>query len=117
MPADKPPAGTTPALDLVQASDLVQAIELCQQMLEAARAADWDRLVALEAERAPLLSRALSSDLPTVTRPAEVKAQIATCLRLNDEIAALTSAHITRLAEVLQGMSQPPAGAAPPPTR
>jgi hypothetical protein len=49
-----------------------------------------------------------------VSPSADVKAALATCLRLNDEITALTGAHMTRLGALLTEMSGASGGGAPP---
>ncbi|MFZ4498446.1 MAG: flagellar protein FliT [Burkholderiales bacterium] len=96
---------------------LAQAVDLSRQMLEAAHAADWDALARLEAQRAPLLERALEGGAGVLPR-AQVErhgAQLAACLRLNDEIATLTGAHVARLAELIAEATGRPADRGAPP--
>jgi len=109
VPAEKTPTGTSTEV-------LAVAVALSRQMLEAAKSGDWDRLAALEHERSRQLGAGLSSSLTlTPAAAAEVKALLANCLRLNDEIAALTGAHMSRLSELLAEMTQTPPGSDPPP--
>ena len=84
-------------------------------MLEAARAGDWDRLAALENDRSRQLGTDIRAGLSlTPAAAAEAKALLATCLRLNDEITAITGAHMARLGEVLAEMSSTAAHSPPP---
>ena len=94
---------------------LAQAIELSRRMLDAARVADWDALARLEALRAPLLDRALAAGgrAGEASQP-EAAARLAACLRLNDEVAALTAAHVARLASLLADGAGPAADRGPP---
>ena len=111
MPADKTPPAAP-------AEWLGAAIALSGRMVEAARAGDWDRLSILEHERSQLLHGNLAARLSHMPggASADVKAALAACLRLNDEIAAITGAHMARLSELLSEMAQP-AGRNGPPQR
>ncbi len=94
---------------------LARAVALSSQMLDAAKAGDWDLLASLESERSNLLGADFASALSEApATAARVKESLATCLRLNDEIAALTGARMARLGELLTEMSSPPAGNGPP---
>lgn len=108
MPADKASTGTSIEV-------LAAAVALSRQMLESAKAGEWDRLAALESERSLRLGSDISSSLAlSPAAAAEAKSLLATCLRLNDEITALTGAHMVRLGEVLAEMSRASADHAPP---
>ncbi len=98
-----------------QLERLARAVALSSQMLDAARAGDWDVLASLESDRSRLLGDDYASVLSqSPSAAARVKEGLATCLRLNDEIAALTGARMARLGELLAEMSSPPAGNGPP---
>lgn len=92
------------------------ALALSRQMLEAAKAGDWDRLAALETQRSACIGDGLpANSVLTPAAAAEAKSLLATCLRLNDEITALTGAHMARLGEVLAEMSSASTATPPPP--
>lgn len=80
-------------------------MSLSQQMLAAAEAGDWERLAALEDERSRQLVAGLAPAFKNVAAAAEAKVLLASCLRLNDQISALTSAHMTRLEGLLSEMA------------
>lgn len=108
MPADSPTPG-----DIVRILD--EAVALSRDMLDAARRGDWDALASLEQKRFELLGRDLLARLSTQASAQNkgAKAAIEACLRLNDEIAALTGAHMARLGALLAGMAQVGGGDAP----
>ena len=107
MPADDGPRGAL--LEVLRA-----AVSLSQQMLAAAEAGDWERLAALESERSRQLTAGLAPDLKNVAAAAEAKVLLASCLRLNDQISALTSAHMTRLERLLAEMATSVSDRPPP---
>ena len=96
---------------------LKAAVDLSGRMLDAARAGDWDRLAVLEHDR----SRLLAVDLAAVIAQASgadadrMRADLAACIRLNDEITALTGSHISRLGELIAEMSASTSANGPPP--
>jgi hypothetical protein len=63
---------------------LALALALTRAMLEAARAGDWDQLIALEAERNPLVMQPLAHDADGVRQLGEL-------LALDRELYALIS--------------------------
>ncbi|MCX7513136.1 flagellar protein FliT [Frateuria sp. STR12] len=63
---------------------LALAMALTRAMLEAARAGDWDQLIALEAERHPLVIRPVAHDEASVRQLGEL-------LALDRELYALIS--------------------------
>ncbi|MGN2247601.1 flagellar protein FliT [Frateuria sp. GZRR35] len=60
------------------------ALTLTRAMLEAARAGDWEQLVALEAERHPLVMRPVTQDGDSVRQLGEL-------LALDRELSALVT--------------------------
>lgn len=82
---------------------LSHAVALSGQMLEAARAGEWERLLALETQRVDLLGHGLAA-LPALA-PDLAKPLVAQCLRLNDDIVALTRARIGRLETLLSALA------------
>jgi hypothetical protein len=77
------------------ASILEQALALTRSMLDAARAADWDRLIRLEAERHPLVMRQHALDGDEHQRLGEI-------LAYDRELHALITAARDRVAEQWQ---------------
>jgi len=53
---------------------LALAMTLTRAMLDAARAGDWERLIALEAERHPLVVRPIAQDADSVRQLGELLA-------------------------------------------
>lgn len=53
---------------------LALAMALTRAMLDAARAGDWERLIALEAERHPLVVRPIAQDADSVRQLGELLA-------------------------------------------
>jgi hypothetical protein len=61
---------------------LALALALTRAMLEAARAGDWEQLIALEAERHPLVMQPVAKDLDSLR-------QLGQLLALDRELCAL----------------------------
>ncbi|MGN2254650.1 flagellar protein FliT [Frateuria sp. GZRe12] len=57
-----------------EARPLAMALALTRAMLEAARAGEWEQLVALEAERHPLVMRPVAQDEDSVRQLGELLA-------------------------------------------
>ncbi len=92
---------------------LRSAATLSGQMLAAAEAGDWDRLVGLEGERSRCLDDAIGAGQPgALANVSEAASLLATCLRLNDQISALTRLHMTGLSDLLAETGQIPPGSA-----
>ena len=99
------------------AERLRQAVGLSQRMLQSATAGDWSTVATLEVERADLLDQPTLAACRRLTHESRggVGELLSQCLRLNDELAALTALHLRHLDEIIvqhQGGSS--AGAEPP---
>lgn len=100
MPADDP-------LYAAPIEVLAGAVALSRKMLDAAKAGDWTALAALEGERSRLFGSELAATLAGVpaNRVLQFREALATCLRLNDETAALTAAHMQRLRQLVDAIA------------
>jgi len=100
VPADDP-------LHAAPIEVLAGAVALSRKMLDAAKAGDWTALAALECERSRLFGSELAVTLAGVpaNRVLQFREALATCLRLNDETAALTAAHMQRLRQLVDAMA------------
>jgi hypothetical protein len=80
-----------------------RAIALSHRMLVAARAGDWGSVAAIEAERVGLLDEASLAACRNLAEPrrGRVSALLAECLRINDEVVAVTAEHVHRMREIL----------------
>lgn len=86
-------------------------------MLAAARAGDWVSVAAIEAERVGLLDEASLAACRNLAEPrrGRVTALLAECLRVNDEVVAVTAEHLRRMREILAlpQAGPPSAGSSP----
>lgn len=82
---------------------LTRALRLSAKMLEAARAGDWLAVAGLESERNRLLDAASLAGVGGLREPqrAQVRILLADCLRVNDQLTAVTGDHVRALGAVL----------------
>ncbi|MBU3694922.1 MAG: hypothetical protein FGM40_08870 [Rhodocyclaceae bacterium] len=98
------PADQDPLSDL--AGHLGRALDLSERMLAAARDGDWPRLTGLEAERGAVLDAVLPGLAPGLDarRREQVVPVLAACLRVNEELAAITGEQVRALRQSLDAM-------------
>jgi ABC-type branched-subunit amino acid transport system ATPase component len=76
-------------------------LETTRQMLAAARAQDWDALIALEAARKPEIGLLTTLGIDYGASSAEKDACIREILALDEEIAGLTRSWLAEITEIL----------------
>lgn len=96
------PNSGQPAADLQGLIE--QALILSQQMFEAAGSADWERLIALESERQPLLPMIFAEELRAL--PEQSALQLQEMLDLDRQTVALSAQGRDQLGRELRTIAQ-----------